>query len=285
MDRNAPRSEIKKHVQAFYDTLPFNHWGSVESAAQAIRINPIQQNYPDLHRLLKHRKTRRIAEFGCGAGWLSCSIAMHYGLSVTAVDFSASALERANALAAESSVQDLVTFEHRDLFDDHTHEPADLVISLGVLHHTGDVRRAFRHVQDAARADGYLYVGLYHEPGRRVFLDMFAKLVESDGEEAAFQKYCELSAARTTDEEHLRSWFRDQVLHPHETQHTLKEVAGWCRDDGLAMQSTSINQFARLRDLEPLFDLEASYADRSHHANVVEGRFFPGFFTILAQRS
>ena len=250
MDRDASRSEIKKHVQAFYDTLPFNHWGSVASAAEAIRTNPIQQNYPDLHRLLKRRDVRSIAEFGCGAGWLSCSIAVHYGLSVTAVDFSASALERAQALAKASGVQGLVTFAHRDLFDEHSHPPVDSVISLGVLHHTGDVRRAFRHVQDAARTDGYLYVGLYHEPGRRVFLDMFAELVARDGEEAAFVKYCELSAARTTDEEHLRSWFRDQVLHPHETQHTLKEVAAWCREDGLELKSTSINQFARLRDLE-----------------------------------
>ena len=46
---------------------------------------------------------------------------------------------------------------------------------------------------------------------------------EYSNEEEMFERYCELDS-RFTDETHLRSWFRDQVLHPHETTHTMEEV-------------------------------------------------------------
>ena len=75
-----------------------------------------------------------------------------------------------------------------------------MVVSLGVLHHTNDTRGGLAHIQQFARPGGSLYVGLYHEPGRRVFLDHFRGLVESEGEEAAFTRYRELDHARAADE-------------------------------------------------------------------------------------
>ena len=44
----------------------------------------------------------------------------------------------------------------------------------------------------------------------------------------------------------LRSWFRDQVLHPHETQHTLEEMLPVIMDAGMKMVSTSVNRFAAI---------------------------------------
>lgn len=281
----APRPPVGEAVRSFYDALPFNHWSTVEAAKGAILENPIRHVYPDLHRLLGRRDVHRVVEFGCGTGWLACSLARHYGASITAVDFSATALQRAAALARELGVADCVTFLRRDLFDDLPAGGCDLVVSLGVLHHTGAARRAFGHILRAARTGGYVHLGLYHEPGRRVFLDLFAGLLAGQGETAAFERFAELAGTRGSDPEHLRSWFRDQVLHPHETQHTLREVAGWLDEEGLTLCSTSINRFQAFGDRDRLFALEAGYAALSHQANVVEGRLFPGFFTVLAQRS
>ncbi|HEU4419241.1 MAG TPA: class I SAM-dependent methyltransferase [Planctomycetota bacterium] len=280
-----PTAAIGSAVRSFYDDLPFNHWGSVRAAADAIRTNVIRDTYPDLHALLGSGEVRSVAEFGCGAGWLACSLARHYGLAVTALDFSAKALQRAQALAVEVRVADRVTFVCRNLFDELPVSDVDLVISLGVLHHTGDARRAFGHVQRAACAGGHVHVGLYHRHGRQVFLEMFRELVASRGEAAAFERFRALTAGRGSDEEHLQSWFRDQVLHPHETQHTLREVVGWLDEDGLELRSTSINRFERIDGRDALFEMEVGYAERSRQANVVEGRFFPGFFTFLAQRA
>jgi hypothetical protein len=108
--------------------------------------------------------------------------------------------------------------------------------------------------------------------------------VSREGEEAAFRRYAALDSSRRGDEMHRRSWFRDQVLHPHESTHTLAEVAGWLDAAGFAMERTSINGFQPFERIETLFDAEQEYEEVSRRANFIEGRYFPGFFTVLARR-
>ena len=112
---------------------------------------------------------------------------------------------------------------------------------------------------------------------------MFRNILEQGGEDAAFLHYKRLNPD-LRDETHLRSWFRDQVLHPHETQHTLEEIFGWMDESGLALVTTSINHYNNVSDRKALFDLEAKYESLSEQRNSVEGSFFPGFFTILGSR-
>ncbi len=44
----------------------------------------------------------------------------------------------------------------------------DVVISNGVLHHTGDCRRAFHRISRLVRPGGYLVVGLYNTYSRKL---------------------------------------------------------------------------------------------------------------------
>ena len=74
------------------------------------------------------------------------------------------------------------------------------------------------------------------------------------------------------------------MLHPHETQHTLQEVAGLLSDLGFQVVSTSINRFEPIGDLEALFESEREYEELARHALQVERRYVPGFFTVLARR-
>jgi len=60
-----------------------------------------------------------------------------------------------------------------------------------------------------------------------------------------------------SDETQLRSWFRDQVLHPLESQHTLRELIPILDEGGFSVRATSINGFKPFDRLEDLFDLEA----------------------------
>ena len=99
------------------------------------------------------------------------------------------------------------------------------------------------------------------------------------------ERYSQLHSA-IKDKTHLQSWFRDQVLHPHETQHTLAEVVPILEAHGLKLLSTSINRFesigndddvARVLAMEP--DLETIAA-----ARLKENQYFPGFFLFLAQK-
>ncbi len=278
------RPQVGQKVRSFYEEMPFNYYDSTEAAADYIRTNPVEASYPDLHALLSTGEIKTVLEFGCGAGWLSNSLALHYGLMVTAVDFTSKALERARGVSELLGIDDRTRFVESNLFEFQDSPQVDLVISLGVLHHTGDTRGAFEHIQTFAGSGAFVYVGLYHFYGRREFLRIFHELLERESEAAAFDHYRELDGVRQGDATHMLSWFRDQVLHPHETQHTLKEVAGWSAEDGLSIQSTSINGFQPLGELEPLFESEKEYEARSHQANVVEKRYFPGFFVVMAQR-
>ncbi len=278
------RVAVAERVRAFYAGLPFNFHTGVESASAAVQANPVGATYPDLHALLSRGGVRRALELGCGAGWLTNSLAQHYGVEMTAVDFCAPALERAREVARLSGVQQRTRFIESDLFDFKHDEPFDLVLSMGVLHHTGDAAGGVRHAASFVAPAGHLYIGLYHAPGRRVFLDALQGLAAREGEDAAFRRYREIDTVRQYDETLMRSWFRDQVLHPHETQHTLRETVAWFTSAGIALESTSINRFQPLGELEALFALELTYAERSRRALEVEKRYFPGFFTACGRR-
>jgi cyclopropane fatty-acyl-phospholipid synthase-like methyltransferase len=278
-------ARVGEEVRAFYAAMPFNFHGSVEVAVESIRENQVRESYPDLHALLESGQVASVLEIGCGAGWLANSLAAHYGVRVTAVDFCGRAVERAREVAGVLGVAGQVEFLECDLFEYEHEAPVDLVISLGVLHVTGRCEAAFHHVRRFVAEGRFLYIGLYHEPGRRVFLDMFHAIIESEGEEAAFRRYRELDALHAADETMSRSWFRDQVIHPHETLHTLREVCGWMSGTDLCLLSTSVNRFAPIDDVAELFEVELEFAERSRRANCEEGRFFPGFFTFLAGRA
>jgi len=280
----ATRGEIAAVVRAFYCSLPFNFDGRVESSAEEVEANPVRSTYPDLHALLSGGGVARALELGCGTGWLTNTLARHYGVEVTAVDFSPPALVRARAVAARLGIGSRTRFVESDLFEFADAARYDLVLSLGVLHHTGDAPAGVRHAASFVAPGGHLHLGLYHAPGRRVFLDALRGLAAREGEDAAFECYRSLDHARQADATLLHSWFRDQVFHPHETQHTLREVVPWLSAAGLGLASTSINRFEPLGDLESLYALEDRYTELARRALEVERRYFPGFFTVLARR-
>lgn len=277
------QGEVTAQVREFYEQMPFNYYSTAEDAASKVASNPVRA-YPDLDALLQDGCIDRVLEIGCGAGWATNSIALNYGKQVTGVDMTGMALDRARDVSRLIGTEHRTSFVQSDLFAFQPQDRFGLVISIGVLHHTFDCRKAFDHVSSFVDKGGYLFVGLYHSAGRRVFLKMFQDILDRDGEEAAFQRFAELNST-ITDQTHLRSWFRDQVLHPHETQHSLAEVMDWLEENDLTMVSTSINGYGTVEDRESLIDEETDYAALSESRNLVEKRFFPGFFTILAQRN
>ena len=90
-------------------------------------------------------------------------------------------------------------------------------------------------------------------------------------------------SASVKDELHLRSWFRDQVCHPHETQHRLSEILPIFKEEGLDLRRCSLNNFAPIESLPDLLALEAKQEERGREA-LAAARFIPGFFLFLAEK-
>ena len=86
-----------------------------------------------------------------------------------------------------------------------------------------------------------------------------------------------------TDPTHRKSWFRDQVLHPHETTHSYREISELIRKAGFDLLASSINNYRRLLPIEKMEALERKTAKKNRA--LIDGKtYVPGFFTILAMR-
>ncbi|MBP2294311.1 class I SAM-dependent methyltransferase [Azospirillum rugosum] len=265
----------------FYRAMPFNMTAGPEAMADELRHrNPVEE-YPPLGKLLFPGRT--VLEVGCGTGWMSNGIAAHCRCAVTGIDFNPVAIDFARRLA-----QDLGTsarFEAADLFTYRPAAPADVVISLGVLHHTDNCHEALRRVcREMVRPGGFLLVGLYHAGGRRPFLEHFAGLrAAGASDDELYGEFRTLFGAQRIDEAHLRSWFRDQVCHPHETQHTLADILPVLEDSGMTLAATSVNDYRPIRVLADVMAAEATL-EATARERLAQRAYFPGFFTVLARR-
>ncbi|MBI4596946.1 MAG: class I SAM-dependent methyltransferase [Candidatus Omnitrophica bacterium] len=294
------QESVTNTVAQFYRALPFNYEETVEQTCQTItERNQVAEAYPPLHALLQRLRGASILDVGCGAGWFVNTVASHYKARVCGVDLCEPALTRASDVAEALGLAGRVQLACADLF---ALDPAavfgqaafDVINSLGVLHHTHDCRAAAARVLQWVAPGGWVHLGLYHRYGRQPFLDLFEparqalRAAASDAqrsaiEEEAFARYRRLHGAFTS-ETLLRSWFRDQVLHPHESQHTFEEVHGWLADAGFSCRATSLNRFQPTTDWRAVIEEEQTLSDVSYQRNVKQHQYFPGFFVVLAQR-
>jgi SAM-dependent methyltransferase len=275
-----PVSDIAARVLDFYGALPFNRHGSAEAQAADIRQRDSIAAYDVLRPLL--RPGRRVLDAGCGTGWLANGMRLRYPAAVTGIDFNPAAIAFAREVAGVLGVD--TTFEVADLFSYEPRTRFDLVVSIGALHHTGDCHGAIRRLAgDLLAPAGHFFIGLYHRHGREPFLSHFAALRAAGADEETLLAHYRRLQPGTLDETHLRSWFRDQVMHPHETRHTLAELLPVMDSAGLELVATSLNGFASIADLPRLLDGEPGQRAIAIE-RLRQGRYFPGFFLLLARK-
>tara|TARA_Y100000589_G_scaffold332235_1_gene390620 strand:- start:5025 stop:5870 length:846 start_codon:yes stop_codon:yes gene_type:complete len=279
-----------KDVIDFYKDIPFNFTEDIDFYVQNIKRSNQILEYKDLHQLLIRNKSllgekliKNVIEFGCGTGWLTNSLAYYYKKKVTSIDFTQKALEIARAVS--SKLETSSSFYKSDIFEYKTKKTFDLVISLGVLHHTYDCRKAFVEISKFVKPRGFLYIGLYHLYGRRPMLKFLKSHCKWHGEESAYRLFKKMNKSMYEDS-HSYSFFRDQVLHPHETQHTYEELLSWISKLNFKIVSTSINNYQNLSKFknEDLLKMEKSLEDLSYERNVNQLEFMPGYFTLCAQK-
>jgi len=275
---------ISQRVLDFYKELPFNYYSnSLDNAVELLRKNRMK-DYPLLHHHLKQLKGAHVLDVGCGAGWFVNSCAHYYQHSVVGIEVNPVALQQARSVARLFPDPSKTQWRETDLFKYRPDRTFEVVNSLGVLHHTPDCQAAIEKCLEWVKEGGYLHLGLYHSYGRKPFLEHFAKLRRSGASVSAlYEEFTRLNP-NITDKTHMMSWFRDQVLHPHETQHTYEEIAPLLESKGFKIEATSINHFKSISGLDTMRKLEKGLEDYARRQLVKKNRYFPGFFILWARK-
>tara|TARA_B100000963_G_scaffold361071_1_gene394709 strand:- start:881 stop:1708 length:828 start_codon:yes stop_codon:yes gene_type:complete len=268
-------------VLNFYKELPFNIYGNKESAIEQIKkYNPLEI-YPELKKIFKQYGKIKIIDFGCGGGWLVNSLSYHLKdkVDVTGVDFNPTVIEYANEIRSNLNLKS--NFTCSDLFAFKSDFKFDLVISLGVLHHTNNCSEAIKYIAKFVNNNSYLFLGLYHSYGRRPFLEYFNNMKNKD-ENFKFNEYKKLH--KIVDEKKMYSWFRDQVLHPHETQHTFEEMIPIFESIDFKIIATSINKFERIDNFDKIIYQEKKLENYSKE-KIINKEYYPGFFITIGRKN
>ena len=276
-------THIKVLVLKFYQETPFNFRQTVKEQADAAMAKEITDYYPSLDPYINGKETIDALEVGCGAGWFSNGLSFHHNVWSVGIDFNEVAIERAKKVWSYVGTGRPSQFLVKDLFEfdiDAQTRPSgnigkfDFIASIGVLHHTKDCHEALRKIcNDFVKPKGHIFIGLYHKYGRKPFLDEFKRLKDMGiSERGMFERYCELSNFKGKDETHLRSWFVDQVLHPHETLHTQKEINSILKECDMTLVESTIKGD------------EKQYEEIAIN-KLNENSYWPGFFSFIARKN
>jgi SAM-dependent methyltransferase len=180
-----------------------------------------------------------VVDVGCGTGQLACFLALKQR-RVLGIDYSQHSLDLAKLLAERLALK-TVDFRRLNLLDWDLPENAfDFVFCNGVLHHTSDPYGGFRNLVRITKPGGRLIVGLYNRYGRLMLLARrrvvaLLSRFDSGAKDRAIRKQL---VTLDDDEAKRHTWYADQYEHPHESTHTVAEVLGWFRENGIRYVSS-----------------------------------------------
>lgn len=170
-----------------------------------------------------------VLEAGCGTGQMSLFLASADRLVIGA-DLARPSLELAESARRRYGVRGAV-FVETDLRAPGLRRGAfDVVYSSGVLHHTPDPRASFAALARLARPGGIVVLGLYNAIAR-----LPHRLRRGVARLTGYRWFPldPVLRERRKDPQRREAWLRDQYRHVEEHRHTLREVQGWFRENGV----------------------------------------------------
>ena len=215
------KPDVTDRMKAFYEESPFPNYDEfddvsslMQKARRGVFANLLNEQVPF---------GARVIECGCGTGQLSTFLSVAQR-TVFGVDMCLNSL-RLGQQFKERNGLGRVHFMQMNLFaPTFKPESFDLVISNGVLHHTGDPFLAFQTISTLVKPGGHILIGLYHRYGR-LFTDFRRVVFRVTRDKMKFldpRLLNERIARKKRD-----AWFADQYKNPHESKHTIGEVLGW----------------------------------------------------------
>lgn len=233
---------------------------------------------------------RNVFDMGCGTGEYALWYAMNGAGSVTGIDLSDGSLALARKRRQESGLAN-VEFRKMDILNcDLPDNTFDYSYSVGVLHHTGDTYRGFRHLARVTKPGGVVVVSLYNSYSRRVLRCKQSACKVLGG--ADIDKRVEWGerlfpgTMRKLDKRYhgtnTKQIAYDIFGFPHETLHSAGEVLKWFDANGIEYKGA----FAplRIRDYLYAFSLPEYATFRRTFAGFPVMRFVADLMDRMAKK-
>jgi SAM-dependent methyltransferase len=219
---DAADRDVTEIVKAFYEKTPFPNYDDLDSRAslaakakQSLFAAMLDEQLPDGAVVL---------EAGCGTGQLTNFLGLSWKRRVFGGDICLNSLRIAKNFRDRFSINN-AAFLQMNLFRPPFRDGSlDVIVSNGVLHHTGDPRGGFEALLRKLKPGGLVLIGLYNSLGRLPTL-WRRRLFERFGASLYFLDRRLISGRMN--EDRWQAWFRDQYAHPHETRHSIGEMLRW----------------------------------------------------------
>ncbi len=225
--------DVTELVKAFYEETPFPNYDDIESresltakARQGVFAAALDEQLP--HGAI-------VLEAGCGTGQLTNFLGLSWKRRVFGGDICLNSLLLANGFRERYRMA-IASFLQMNLFRPPFRDGSiDVVISNGVLHHTGDARMGFEALLRKLKPGGLILVGLYNSYARLPTL--WRRWAFGRFGPMAYFLDRRLTSAQMN-EGRWQAWFRDQYRHPHETRHSIDDVLSWFDEAGVEFLSS-----------------------------------------------
>ncbi len=222
-------------IKKFYEDDPFPNYKFDDDKSKILEIG--NRNY-----LMKHMKefighNKKILEVGAGTCQFSNYLAINSSNQIISFDSSLESLKLGYEFAKKNNLEN-IKFVRGDIFDNiFVEDTFDFIITNGVLHHTGDAKKAFKNVCKFLKQKGHIFVGLYNKYGRlRTILRKY--LFRIFGKNILFLLDPVLRKTPKNSQDKIKAWIKDQYLHPVETLHTFDEILKWFDEHDLEFISS-----------------------------------------------
>lgn len=154
--------EISKKVSDMYGIYPYPIPTSEDRKStellNLLRIFCLENSY--------QLESKKILDAGTGTGHRLTEVASFFrNNDYTAIDFSPRSLEIARKVAIKKSIKN-VNFENKNLMNDLSElGKFDIILCMGVLHHTSDPNRGLVNLHKILKDDGMIFLYLYGKLG------------------------------------------------------------------------------------------------------------------------
>ena len=220
--------DITELVKQFYEETPFPNYDDVDSR-QTLAAKALRSVFPAaLDAQIPEKAV--ILEAGCGTGQLTNFLGMSWKRRVIGGDICLNSLRLAEGFRDRNSINN-AGFVQMNLFRPPFRDDSfDLIISNGVLHHTGDPEAGMAALIKKLKPGGIISVGLYNSYARlptlwrRWLFERFGK---------SFHVLDPRLRRPHHNASRVDAWYADQYTHPHESKHSMDEVLTWFARHGI----------------------------------------------------